>query len=83
VDDRFVSFSTLDLKNKFWFSGSLGSFFGENSLVLSMTARVLSFLSFHLLGTHLGFDFGADARFQLGSLANLCFGPQPVFFFSL
>src|SRR5437660_1236922 len=78
LDGRgLVNFRTLNLENEFWSSLGLGSFFGQNSLVFSVTSRGLALLAINLFRADLGFDFCADARFKLGALANFGFGPLP------
>jgi hypothetical protein len=78
-----VNFRTLNLESKFWSSLSLGSFFGQNSFVFSVTPPGLALLALNLFRADLGLDFCSDARFKLGALANLGFGPLPAFFFCL
>jgi hypothetical protein len=76
-----INFRALNLKNEFGWGWGLGSFFGENSLVLSVPPRYLGLLALSLFPTNLSFDFRAYPRFQFGALANFRFSPEAVFFF--
>jgi hypothetical protein len=51
--------------------------------MLGTPARGLGVLALGLLRADFRFDFGADARFKLSALTNICFGPDPNFLFCL
>jgi hypothetical protein len=82
-NDELVSFSALNLKYRFWFSSSPGLLLSHDALVFSAMAGGFSCLALFLFRAHFGFNFGSDARFQLGALAHFGFSPLAAFRFSL